>query len=177
MSYGWNEETDATLRELWGTGMSSMKIGRAMGRTKGSIIGRAHRLGLEKREQPASILRAKAPPVGNPKGALEVVRAQERATEALTALAAVNHPPEAPPPSPPILEPLRPIPFYVPPHTGHVHECQWPIGHPKRPGFHFCGARTVPDRPYCREHCEIAYIGYGRPRQEPLRVWIRGQRV
>jgi GcrA cell cycle regulator len=177
MSYGWNEETDEQLRQLWGTGMASMKIARAMGRTKGSVIGRAHRLGLEKREQPGSIVKAKnVPPVGNPKGALEVTRAQERAQEALTALAAVAPPPEPEPAPAPILGPLRPLPFWLG-ATPAVRECQWPIGHPRRPGFRFCCAPPVPDRPYCRAHCEIAYIGFGRPRQEPLRVWIRGQRV
>jgi len=36
-------------------------------------------------------------------------------------------------------------------------QCHWPIGHPREPGFHFCGASAAPDRPYCEEHCAIAY--------------------
>lgn len=40
-------------------------------------------------------------------------------------------------------------------------KCQWPIGSPKRPGFHFCGQEAELDRPYCSTHCRIAYV---RPR-------------
>lgn len=36
-------------------------------------------------------------------------------------------------------------------------ECHWPIGHPREPGFHFCGAPAEPDRPYCAAHCALAY--------------------
>ncbi len=35
--------------------------------------------------------------------------------------------------------------------------CQWPHGHPGEPDFHFCGAEAVAGRPYCAEHCAIAY--------------------
>ena len=36
--------------------------------------------------------------------------------------------------------------------------CQWPIGHPGQPGFRFCGAAdVVPGKPYCKEHCAVAY--------------------
>ncbi len=36
-------------------------------------------------------------------------------------------------------------------------QCHWPIGHPREPGFHFCGEPAEPERPYCAEHCAIAY--------------------
>jgi GcrA cell cycle regulator len=36
-------------------------------------------------------------------------------------------------------------------------QCHWPIGHPREPGFHFCGAPAVDDKPYCEEHCAVAY--------------------
>lgn len=35
-------------------------------------------------------------------------------------------------------------------------ECRWPIGEPRRPGFHFCGC-TVTVGPYCAEHAKRAY--------------------
>ena len=37
--------------------------------------------------------------------------------------------------------------------------CRWPIGHPGDPDFTFCGGPRVPGRPYCREHCRLAYRG------------------
>lgn len=36
-------------------------------------------------------------------------------------------------------------------------QCHWPIGHPREPGFHFCGAPAIDDKPYCAEHCNVAY--------------------
>ncbi|MBQ8250378.1 MAG: hypothetical protein IJY92_00515 [Alphaproteobacteria bacterium] len=35
--------------------------------------------------------------------------------------------------------------------------CRWPIGDPKDEDFHFCGADTVTGKPYCAEHCKVAY--------------------
>lgn len=42
-----------------------------------------------------------------------------------------------------------------------VHTCQWPHGDPKEDGFHFCGARAEPGRPYCGKHCKVAYRRVG----------------
>lgn len=39
--------------------------------------------------------------------------------------------------------------------TGPV--CQWPIGDPRLPGFHFCGEPALPGKPYCSHHCATAY--------------------
>ena len=36
--------------------------------------------------------------------------------------------------------------------------CKWPIGDPGDADFHFCGSPSVAARPYCPEHCAIAYI-------------------
>ena len=35
--------------------------------------------------------------------------------------------------------------------------CKWPIGHPGDNDFYFCGKPTIPGKPYCGEHCLIAY--------------------
>lgn len=36
--------------------------------------------------------------------------------------------------------------------------CCWPIGDPGTPGFHFCGAKPLPGKPYCAEHAALAYV-------------------
>jgi GcrA cell cycle regulator len=41
--------------------------------------------------------------------------------------------------------------------------CRWPHGDPKEPGFHFCGKRSIPGKPYCPEHAAIAYVGMNKP--------------
>ena len=36
--------------------------------------------------------------------------------------------------------------------------CQWPMGTPKTPDFHFCGSPATEDSPYCPEHRSRAYV-------------------
>lgn len=38
-----------------------------------------------------------------------------------------------------------------------LNSCRWPIGDPSDANFHFCGKDTVTGKPYCAEHCKIAY--------------------
>jgi GcrA cell cycle regulator len=35
--------------------------------------------------------------------------------------------------------------------------CSWPMGDPKQPGFHFCGEPAEIGKPYCNQHCHVAY--------------------
>lgn len=49
----------------------------------------------------------------------------------------------------------REVPTPVPGRVGRT--CSWPVGDPKDPDFHFCGAAIEPGRPYCQSHCAIAY--------------------
>jgi GcrA cell cycle regulator len=41
-----------------------------------------------------------------------------------------------------------------------VPTCQWPIGAVKSSDFRFCGAPSKENRPYCEDHCNIAYAPY-----------------
>ena len=36
-------------------------------------------------------------------------------------------------------------------------KCAWPSGDPKTTDFSFCSAPILPGKPYCQEHCELAY--------------------
>ena len=36
-------------------------------------------------------------------------------------------------------------------------KCAWPSGDPKTTEFSFCGAPILAGKPYCPEHCEMAY--------------------
>jgi GcrA cell cycle regulator len=35
--------------------------------------------------------------------------------------------------------------------------CRWPFGDPGTDEFHFCGATQEIGKPYCLDHCMIAY--------------------
>lgn len=38
-----------------------------------------------------------------------------------------------------------------------ANSCRWPIGEPNDEDFHFCGKATSMGKPYCEEHCKVAY--------------------
>ena len=58
----WNDDLDATLRSDWAAGFSTAEIGRRMGISKNSVIGRAHRLQLPSRGSPINLSQAQAIP-------------------------------------------------------------------------------------------------------------------
>ena len=62
--------------------------------------------------------------------------------------------PSSPPPPP-----LMAAPTVV---KYHGRPCQWPFGDPGKEDFHFCGAPAIPERPYCDEHCKLAYVRNNR---------------
>ena len=54
--------------------------------------------------------------------------------------------------------PLTPRPF------ARVRECTWPIGEPGTPTYRTCDAPADGGRPYCGEHCAVAYVRAGGAR-------------
>lgn len=53
---------------------------------------------------------------------------------------------------------MKPVAPRRPPVTGRTgRACLWPVGDPKTSEFHFCDAATEPGRPYCAQHCALAY--------------------
>jgi len=55
----WNSETIDQLKAQWSQGMSITQIGKNLGTTRNAVVGKAHRLGLEKRDSP--IVRSATP--------------------------------------------------------------------------------------------------------------------
>jgi GcrA cell cycle regulator len=106
----WTQERIDALAELWSQGLSTAEIGRRLGVTKNSVVGKAHRLALTPRPSPVKL-------TGRPR--------QRSAAK--------------------VVEMSGPT-------------CSWPNGHPGEKGFHFCGARAVPGKPYCAEHAALAYV-------------------
>jgi GcrA cell cycle regulator len=141
----WPAEDDALLRQLWDDKLSSRVIGKIMKRSKNAVVGRAHRLLLTPRQSP--IRGGPSPQAHRKKGAAGLVQALMLASK--------------PTPKTPAPE-KRPLRVWIPPLPGPVSACQWPIGHPRTPGFRFCEAPSVPGRSYCLEHCRRAYVGFTR---------------
>lgn len=139
----WNEERVELLKKLWGAGKTAADIATQLGDniTRNAVIGKAHRLGLSGRTSPIQRKSKKNQantPSPKPKAGTQAHEEQVRLHES------ANKP--------------RP--------DGGVslldlkdRMCHWPIGDPKKSGFHFCGDRNVPGLPYCAEHAAIAYQG------------------
>ena len=139
----WNEENVARLRELWDQGLPTAQIGKLLGFTKNAVVGKAHRIGLERRPSPirrtaAKPDRKKARSPVMPK--LNFETSKEIANTLSKEISTIK----------PVVKNL----FTQPKNRG----CEWPEGHPDEPEFHFCGKERFEEKPYCLNHCAVAYI-------------------
>jgi GcrA cell cycle regulator len=133
----WTDERIEALRALWMQGFTASQIAERLGGvSRNAVIGKAHRLGLSARPSPIKRETARTLPM-------------RRAPAAPPPPAPM--PAAAMPPQPPV---QRAAPAPVP---GSSKSCMWPLGDPKQPDFHFCGAPAEPGRPYCSQHCAAAY--------------------
>ena len=135
----WSEDAIAQLRALWTEGHSTAEIGRRMGVTKNAVVGKAHRLKLSARPSPIRHER-RAEQHSRP---ARPPQEQQAAPNTAAVLAA------------PLRTTLRPVPTAA---WGRVSPCCWPIGEPGTATFRFCDADTLPNKPYCNTHAQIAYV-------------------
>ena len=165
----WSAEVIACLRVLWNEGHSTAEIGRRMGLTKNSIVGKAHRLNLPPRPSPI-----RYGEVGKPDAAPRLEPQGDQPLLPSAPSDAVCAGQTAPKPKPAVKTPKRgkgcglvssassssvcggQAGGYV---RGPVpRSCCWPIGEPGKRDFRFCEATATPGKPYCAEHAKIAYV-------------------
>ena len=139
----WNEENVARLKELWDQGLPTAQIGKLIGFTKNAVVGKAHRIGLERRPSPIRRTavkpdrkKARSPII--PKLNFENTSNEQNNNSNSTKQ----------------FQPMMRNPL----GSKHVNKCEWPIGHPDEPNFHFCDKERFEDKPYCINHCAIAYV-------------------
>jgi GcrA cell cycle regulator len=176
----WTTEAIERLRVLWSEGHSTAEIGRRMGVSKNSVVGKAHRLQLPARPSPIRRDPAAPRPVATGRRPtlppLRVVAAAP--TMSVPELAAAV---PAVPAMPSRSEVRRSEPramdvrrlegrsteLSTAPKAGNVvrpfarataRACCWPIGEPGTPGFRFCSGEAMNSKPYCAEHAAVAYV-------------------
>jgi len=137
----WSPEQISELTRLWGEGLTTSEIGKRLGISKNAVVGKAHRLHLAAR--PSPIKRTGPRPVFRTTVKLPGAPRQPRAKSTVTPGGAM---PRAAP------QPQR--------WTGELSNniCKWPIGHPGDPDFKFCTERALVGKPYCAEHCGVAFV-------------------
>ncbi len=156
----WAEETILRLRLLWDEGHSTAEIGRRLGVSKNAVVGKAHRLDLParpspiRRDGPGTAPRRSAPRrLAGP--TLPPLPSTAPLGEPLVRAAAVELAPVAPRPVPA----PSPRPAVAAPRPyGRVITCCWPIGEPGTSSFRFCDFESVPGKPYCEQHAQLAYV-------------------
>jgi len=137
----WTDEKIEDLKKLWAKGLSTAEIGRELGVSKNAVVGKSHRLGLKPRPSPIS-----------GKSAESAGTAPAAAPATATAAAAPAKPKAAKPAKAKPAEKIGDIIDLGP------HMCRWPFGDPGDDDFHFCGRQVAPSKPYCPEHCAVAYV-------------------
>ena len=139
----WNESNVARLKELWDQGLPTAQIGKLLGFTKNAVVGKAHRIGLERRPSPIRRTavkpdRKKARSPIMPKLNFEITK-DENKEKAL------------------VQQNFQPAVKNL--FTNNVKRgCEWPEGHPDESDFKFCGKDRFEDKPYCLDHCAVAYV-------------------
>ncbi|MDR2268668.1 MAG: GcrA family cell cycle regulator [Rickettsiales bacterium] len=146
----WTTAAIAKLKTLFDKGLSTAEIGKRLGFTKNAIVGKINRLGLNskgaktKKPKPAPKKKPEALPKkpnvkktapkkeADKKRNAKTARESKQRTERI-----IRHSAQ--------LMGLR------------ADQCRWPIGDPDSDDFRFCGEKCFTGKPYCFEHCKIAY--------------------
>ena len=139
----WDDNNVSKLRELWDQGLPTAQIGKLLGFTKNAVVGKAHRIGLERRPSPIRRTavkpdrkKARSPII--PKLNFEVKKDEFKEN----------------PVHQQTFQPLVKNLFTKSVKRG----CEWPEGHPDESDFKFCGKERFEDKPYCIDHCAVAYV-------------------
>ena len=155
----WNDDNVARLRELWDQGLPTAQIGKLLGFTKNAVVGKAHRIGLERRPSPIRRTavkpdrkKARSPIV--PKLNFETEKEEE------------------------VKEIFTTQQTFQPVVKNHLNNnvkrgCEWPDGHPDESDFKFCGQERFEDKPYCIDHCAVAYVIPEKEETEKLEITQR----
>ena len=149
----WNDDNVLRLKELWDQGLPTAQIGKLLGFTKNAVVGKAHRIGLERR--PSPIRRTAVKP--------------DRKKARSPVMPKLNFEKQE-------LETNQIITSNFQPSVKNIfisnskRGCEWPMGHPDESDFHFCGKERFDDKPYCLDHCAIAYVIPEKEESKPLPV-------
>lgn len=146
----WTEGEIARIRDLWAEGHSAAEIGRRMGKTKCSIVGKVHRLELPPRPSPIKCIQDGA------KAALSIRAPASRPLQPILARASAGSGTTTRMRSEIPAGAVRAAPEPVRREIGRK-PCCWPIGEPGTREFRFCDAEAVKGRPYCTQHTGQAY--------------------
>ena len=138
----WDDSNVARLRELWDQGLPTAQIGKLLGFTKNAVVGKAHRIGLERRPSPIRRTAVKPDRKKARSPVMPKLNFETQNDNHLSKNESIR------------FQPVVKNLFNASTKRG----CEWPKGHPDESDFHFCGKDRFEDKPYCLEHCAVAYV-------------------
>ncbi len=153
----WDDNNVSKLRELWDQGLPTAQIGKLLGFTKNAVVGKAHRIGLERR--PSPIRRTAVKP--DRKKARSPVMPKlnfESSKDSIVNQKDNNG-----------FQPVVKNLF----NSNTKRGCEWPMGHPDEIDFRFCEKDRFEDKPYCLDHCAVAYVLPEKEETEKIQVTDR----
>lgn len=161
----WTDQMVEDLKRMWEEGLTTGEIGKRLGVSKNSIVGKVHRLQLSGR--PSPIKKKDAPagentapkPAKAEKPAPQINKTKEEKAPAKEeeVVVEVSAPISVPEPKIQVKPSGKTMLTDLDNHT-----CRWPIGDPKDENFHFCGRKVKIGQTYCEEHANIAYVKPGK---------------
>lgn len=151
----WTEKMVEDLKIMWKQGLTTGEIGKRLGVSKNSIVGKVHRLQLDARPSP---IKKKEEEVSD-----------SAAAEKKTAVKSKSEKKPQPKAEPTPTAAPAPLPIKAASSAGNTsgevrltdldnHTCRWPLGDPKDENFHFCGKKVKIGQTYCEEHAALAYV-------------------
>ena len=138
----WDENNVTRLRELWEQGLPTAQIGKLLGFTKNAVVGKAHRIGLERRPSPIRRTSVKPDRKKARSPVMPKLNFETKQSETASPIESKTFQP--------VVKNLF--------NSSVKRGCEWPKGHPDEIDFHFCGEDRFEDKPYCLEHCAVAYV-------------------
>ena len=139
----WNEENVLRLKDLWDQGLPTAQIGKLLGFTKNAVVGKAHRIGLERRPSPIRRTAVKPDRKKARSPMMPKLNFENNENQIEDLKNGSNN-----------FQPILRNTLISKNNRG----CEWPIGHPEEQDFHFCNKKRFGDKSYCLEHCAIAYV-------------------
>ncbi|MCL2338841.1 MAG: GcrA family cell cycle regulator [Proteobacteria bacterium] len=177
----WTPTVLNKVKMLLAKGLSTAEIGKKIGMSKNAVVGKLNRLGWNaksqevpakksaygkpvKKQTPKLTAKSAKKPILPAKSAKKSGRSKKSASVKPVKKPAGKA--SAPAPTPKVLPKAnsktlamhqRIIQHSLELSSLKPDQCRWPIGDPDSEKFHFCGAPVFVGKPYCYEHCKMAY--------------------
>ncbi|WP_375625436.1 GcrA family cell cycle regulator [Bartonella sp. MU37NMGALS] len=165
---GWTCERVELLKKLWSEGLSASQIAAQLGGvSRNAVIGKVHRLKLPGRgKTPQGSAHTQKTPVGSSPSSPRVRRNTSTVSPINTSSVGIEEPVLK---TEFVAEDVKEVDMstksnVVVPISRQLNllqlsenTCRWPVGDPLSADFHFCGADSDENSPYCAFHAKLAF--------------------